>query len=94
MSNAKSIPAIITEDAATGEEIAAIVTEVEPVLAPFPPNHCVIALLCMACTLMNPYASADELQDAVHSISQFMCLTLDGKGHMQVMGSPTNEVMN
>lgn len=89
-----SKPAIISEAAATGEEIAAIITVVEPVLSPFPPDHCVIALLCMAATMMNPYASADELQAAVYSTSQFMCLALDGKGDMQVVGSPSKEVMN
>lgn len=87
-------PAIIAEAAATGEEISAIVTEVEPILATFPPDQCVIALLCMAATLMNPYMSADELQEAVHNTSQFMCLALDGKGEMQVVGSPSKEVMN
>lgn len=87
-------PAIISEAAATGEEISIIVTEVEPILSQFPPDQCVIALLCMAATLMNPYASADELQEAVYSTSQFMCLALDGKGEMQVVGSPNKEVMN
>lgn len=87
-------PAIITEAAATGEEIAAIITQVEPVLAEFPPDHCVIALLCMAATMMNPYASADEIQEVVYGTSQHMCLALDGIGEMQVVGSPSKEVMN
>lgn len=89
-----SNPAIIAEAAATGEEIALIVSQVEPILLSFPADHCVIALLCMAATMMNPYASAEEIQDAVYATSQYMCLTLDGKGDMQVVGSPNKEVMN
>lgn len=89
-----SKPAIISEAAATGEEIALIISQVEPVLLQFPADQCVIALLCMAATMMNPYASADDLQEAVYATSQYMCLALDGKGDMQVVGSPSKEVMN
>lgn len=89
-----SKPAIISEAAATGEEISFIVGQVEPILSQFPADHCVIALLCMAASMMNPYASADELQEAVYATSQYLCLALDGKGDMHVVGSSPKEVMN
>lgn len=89
-----SNPAMISEASATGEEIMAIIEEVEPILLKFPSDHAVIALLCIAATMMNPYASAEEIQDAVYATSQYMCLSLDGKGDMQVVGAPSKEVMN
>lgn len=89
-----SKPAVIAEATATGEEISMIIEQVEPIFLQFPPDHCVIASLCMAATLMNPYATADEIQEVVMGASQYLCLALDGKGEMNVVPSGPKETMN
>lgn len=86
--------AIIAEAAVTGEELSDLITQVEPIFAEVPTDTAIIACLCMAASLMNAYATADELQEVVLQTSQFMCLALDGKGDMQVVGSQAKGVMN
>lgn len=85
---------IITEVGATGEELNEVISQVEPILSACSPDLAVIACLCMAATLMNPYATADDIQEVVYQTSQFMCLALDGKGDAAIVGSPAKGVMN
>ena len=67
----------ISEASATGEEIHAIVSALEPVLLGVPRSSAIIACLSIAITSMNPDISAEQLQAGVKEVSQFICMFLE-----------------
>lgn len=67
----------ISEATATGEEIHAIVSALEPVLLNVERSHAIIACLSIAMTIMNPDITAEQLQAGVKETSQFICMFLE-----------------
>ena len=67
----------IAESTASGQEIEAIVTQIEPVIVGIPRGKTIIALLSMVLVLMNPDITPVKLQDGVRDVSRFICLLLD-----------------
>lgn len=70
---------IVEETTATGEEINAIIARLEPALWNQRRSHVIIAMLSLALSLQNPELTAEELQEGVRGVSQWIALFLTGK---------------
>jgi hypothetical protein len=70
-----SIP--IIEAKASGNEITRLINEkLAPCLEGEEQSKCVIAMLTLALLIMKPVISAENIQEGVMGISQWMCLYL------------------
>lgn len=85
-------PRLVNESSATGEEISAIVSQLEDSLINIPRGHGIIALLSMALILMDPEILPEQLQQGVRDTSHYICLLLDG--NTQSEDEPSKIVMN
>lgn len=76
--------AVISEAFVSGEEIFQLVTKVEPHFDGLSIAVVVTACLAMAIQAMNPDLEAEEIQAAVKSTSEHICLWLDSLGEPSV----------
>ena len=61
---------------ATGEQIEAIINKVEPILDGELKNHVVIAMTVLLLITMKPTISAEQLQEGVKNVTDYICLVL------------------
>ena len=69
---------IVTEQSASGEQVAAVVGMLEDTLQGCPRSLAIIALLTMTVVLQNPTISPDDLQTTIKEVSRFLCMMLEG----------------
>ena len=69
---------IVTEQSATGDQVAAVVGMLEDTLEGCPRSLAIISLLTMATVLQNPAISPDDLQTTIKEVSRFLCMMLEG----------------
>lgn len=67
----------ISEQVATGDEVAGVVSMLEDALIGTPRGLCIIALISMSLVLQNPDITPDDLQIGVKEVSRYICLLLD-----------------
>ena len=77
---------IIETVTATGEEIHAIVSALEPVLQNVKTGHAIIACLEIVFVAMNPSLTADELHEGVRSCSEWISLYMMNIGEQLTPG--------
>ena len=69
---------IVTEQSATGDQVAAVVGMLEDTLEGCPRGLAIISLLTMSIVLQNPTISPDDLQSTIKEVSRFLCMMLEG----------------
>lgn len=69
---------IVTEQSATGDQVAAVVGMLEDTLEGCPRGLAIISLLTMSIVLQNPVISPDDLQTTIKEVSRFLCMMLEG----------------
>lgn len=67
---------IIITERMTGDDIMKIIANVEPILEGEKRSHAYMALIALALIILNPDLDGDQLQEAITSTSQFMCLAV------------------
>ena len=75
--------ATIVETSASGKDIQALVSKLEPVLANEPVDHVIITLIAMSLVIMNPNITPAQLQAGLSEVGQFMSMlvaTMNGEG--------------
>lgn len=60
----------------SGEEIHAIIQELEPIVSMIPREQAIIALTLMAMVQMNPECEPERVRSALKEVTQFMTLCL------------------
>lgn len=79
---------------ADGNDIAAIVESLQPVLTGLPRANALIACLSVVLTIMNPDITADELSDGITETSRFICMFLAEREGLLDGGTVAPELMN
>ena len=76
-----TIPLI--EARASGHDITRLINEkLAPCLEGEDQSKCVIAMLTLSLLIMKPILSAEEVQEGVMGVSQWMCLWLSSLGEV------------
>lgn len=85
-------PTLVGE--ATGEEIDAVISKIEPHLDGVPRVHVLIACISLALLVQYPDLTPDELQQGVRGVSQYICMFLDGleMGGITVTDLPKEQI--
>ena len=68
----------IQESTASGEEISAIVAQLESSLVNVPRGHGIIALLSIVLIMMYPDIKPAALQSGIKDVSRYICCMLEG----------------
>lgn len=66
----------LVEETATGEEIHAVMKNLEMALKGVPRGHAVIACLAMVLSIMNPNLTEQQMKDGVYGASEWLATFL------------------
>ncbi len=71
-------PIVMTK--ASGQEVADIVRKIVSTLEGENKGHAIMALISLLLILQKPSLGAEDIQEGIKDVSQFVCMWLDSKG--------------